>query len=299
MTSGAGLACAPPTSYTGGFGERRSLPGGTMGNQARYFAGKHPRVFGHRGAAGLAPENTLPSFALALELGADYLELDVHGTRDGAVVVIHDSELERTTDGAGPVRHRTLTEVQRLDAGCRFSTDGRHFPYRGQGVRVPTLEELLARFPRTRLNIEVKQEEPPIVDAVVALIRAAGRSDDVLLAAEHDAIMAAIRAAVDDRIATSFATGEVVDFVARLGSGFADYRPEGRALQIPPRYNDIELITAESVAAAHRHGLEIHAWTINDREEIDRLLALGVDGIMSDLPGLARVAVDARGVAFS
>jgi glycerophosphoryl diester phosphodiesterase len=258
-----------------------------------YFDSARPRVFGHRGAAGLAPENTLPSFALALELGADYLELDVHGTRDGAIVVLHDSTLERTTDGAGAVADLTLAQLQRLDAGYQFSTDGRHFPYRGQGVRVPTLAALLQRFPTTRLNIEVKQESPAIVDEVVRIITAAGRMADVLLAAEHDTIMGAIRRTVGERIVTSFSTGEVVDFVGRLNAGFGEYHPAGRALQIPPRYNDIELITADSVAAAHRYGLEIHAWTINDRAEIDRLLALGVDGIMSDLPGMARVAVNA------
>ncbi|HVN84060.1 MAG TPA: glycerophosphodiester phosphodiesterase [Candidatus Binatia bacterium] len=258
-----------------------------------YFDAAKPRVFGHRGAAGVAPENTLPSFALALELGASYLELDVHGTRDGAIVVHHDPTLERTTDGDGPIASLTLAQIEGLDAGFQFSTDGRHFPYRGQGIRVPTLEALLRRFPSVRLNIEIKQEAPAIVDEVVRIITAAGRVDTVLLAAEHDSIMTAIRQAVGDRIVTSFSTGEVVDFITRLSGGFGDYHPVGRALQIPPSYNEIELITADSLAAAHRHGLEVHAWTINDRDEIDRLLKLGVDGVMSDLPGLVRVAVDA------
>jgi glycerophosphoryl diester phosphodiesterase len=261
---------------------------------ASYFNGPRPRVFGHRGAAGVAPENTLPSFALALELGAEYLELDVHGTRDGAIVVVHDALLDRTTDAEGPVCEHTLAQLARLDAGYRFSFDGRHFPYRGQGIRIPTLAALLARFPNGRLNIEIKQEEPPIVDDVVRLVNDAGAAGRVLLAAERDAIMGQIRRCVGDRIATSFSTGEVVDFVGRLSSGFEGYRPMGRALQIPPRFNDIELITADSVAAAHRSDLEVHAWTINDRAEIDQLLTLGVDAIMSDLPGLARVAVDER-----
>jgi glycerophosphoryl diester phosphodiesterase len=259
-----------------------------------YFDLPRPRVFGHRGAAGLAPENTLPSFALALELGATYLELDVHGTRDGEIVVHHDATLDRTTNGSGPLSALTLAELRRLDAGHQFSTDGRHFPYRGQGVRVPTLTEVLQRFPGVPLNIEIKQEEPAIVDTVVGLLRAAQRTRDVVLAAERDAIMAAIRSAVGEAIATSFCTGDMIDFVGRLNGGFGDYHPIGRALQIPPRFGDVELVTADSVAAAHRFGLEVHVWTINDRIEIDRLLALGIDGIMSDLPGLARVAVDAR-----
>src|SRR5574340_1218890 len=112
-----------------------------------YFAGPTPRVFGHRGAAALAPENTLPSFALALALGADALELDVHGTRDGVIVVIHDDTLERTTKGQGAVRDHTWSALSQLDAGYHFTHDGRTFPFRGQGVRLPTLDAVLQRFP--------------------------------------------------------------------------------------------------------------------------------------------------------
>jgi glycerophosphoryl diester phosphodiesterase len=256
------------------------------------FTGPKPRVFGHRGAAGLAPENTLPSFALGLALGADVLELDVHASRDGVIVVMHDPTLERTTNGTGPVRERSWPELQQLDAGYHFSRDGHDFPYRGHGVRMLSLEELFRNFPQAACNIEIKQEDPQIVEDVVRLIRRVGAQGRVMLAAEHDSIMTAIRRHAGD-IPSSFATGEAADFIARLnGLGFDDYHPAGCALQIPPRFGTIELVTAESVAAAHRHGLEVHVWTINQRDEMEQLLALGVDGIMSDLPGLARVTVD-------
>jgi glycerophosphoryl diester phosphodiesterase len=257
-----------------------------------YFAGAKPRVFGHRGAAGLVPENTVPSFALALALGADVLELDVHASRDGVIVVIHDPTLERTTDGSGAVREHSWRELQELDAGYQFTHDARDFSYRGHGVRLPTLEMVLRRFPLACCNIEVKQDEPPIVEEVVRIITYLDAQQRVLLAAEQDSIMQHIRRHAGG-IPTSFAAGEVVDFIARLqASSFEDYRPEGRALQIPPRFGEIELITMESVAAAHACGLEVHAWTINERSEMETLLALGVDGIMSDLPGLARMVVD-------
>jgi glycerophosphoryl diester phosphodiesterase len=256
------------------------------------FTGLKPRVFGHRGAAGLAPENTLPSFALGLALGADVLELDVHASRDGVIVVMHDPTLERTTDGSGPLREQTWPALQRLDAGYHFSRDGGDFPYRGQGVRIPTLEQLLLAFPHAACNIEIKQEEPPIVDAVVHLIRRLHAGDRVLLAAEHDSIMTEIRRQAGE-IPSSFAAGEVAAFISRLTeSGFDAYHPAGCALQIPPRFGPIELVTADSVAAAHRCGLEVHVWTIKQRDEMEQLLALGVDGIISDLPGLARVVVD-------
>jgi glycerophosphoryl diester phosphodiesterase len=253
-----------------------------------------PRVFGHRGAAGLAPENTIPSFALALALGADVLELDVHGTRDGAIVVLHDPTVDRTTDGHGAAREFMLHELQQLDAGYGFTRDGRDFPYRGHGVRIPTLEAVLQRFPLACCNIEIKQEEPSIVTAVADVIRRLDAPHRVLLAAENDSIMRVIREVARDLV-TSASAVEVADFIRRLHTGALEgYQPSARALQIPPRHEGIELVTAESVAAAHRLALEVHVWTINQREEMEQLLAFGVDGIISDLPGLARVVVDAK-----
>lgn len=258
------------------------------------FTGPTPRVFGHRGAAGLAPENTLPSFALALALGANVLELDVHASADGQIVVMHDATLERTTNGSGPLREQRWSMLQRLDAGYHFTRDGRDFPYRGQGVRIPTLEELLLAFPQTPCNIEIKQAEPPIAAAVISLIRRLHADQRVLLAAEHDSVMTEIRRHAGG-IATSCTASEVAAFVSCLTTtGFDGYEPPGCALQIPPRFGPIELVSADSVAAAHRCGLEVHVWTINQRDEMEHLLALGVDGIMSDLPGLARAVVDER-----
>ncbi len=258
-----------------------------------FFSGRKPRVFGHRGAAGLAPENTIPSFALGQALGADVIELDVHASRDGVIAVIHDPALERTTNGSGLVREQLWHELQQLDAGYHFTRGGGDYPYRHQGVRLASLETVLKQFPLACCNIEVKQAEPPIAEEVVRIIRRLGAEHRVLLAAERDAIMSSIRSHAGP-IATSFTAEEVADFIARLPEArFADYRPAGRALQIPVRFGDIELVTAESLAAAHRCGLEVHVWTINQRDEIEALLALGVDGIMSDLPGLARSVVDA------
>ncbi|HYD47615.1 MAG TPA: glycerophosphodiester phosphodiesterase [Terriglobales bacterium] len=258
----------------------------------RFSSGK-PLIFGHRGAAGVAPENTVPSYALALALGADVLEFDVHATSDGEIVVIHDATLERTTDGEGEVRQHTWAQLRQLDAGYQFSRGGGDYPYRGQGIRIPLLAEVLAAFPGVPCNMEIKQGDPPIVEEVLAVIRRAGASDRMLLAAEHDSIMTSIRAAAGD-LPTGFATLEVVDFIGRVQANrWDDYQPAGCALQIPPSFNDIALVSADSVAAAHRFGLEIHVWTINQRREADQLLAIGVDGIMSDLPGMARVAVDA------
>jgi glycerophosphoryl diester phosphodiesterase len=260
-----------------------------------FFHGDPPRVFGHRGAAGLAPENTLPSFALSVALGASYVELDVRGTRDGKVVVIHDSTLDRTTNGTGLVVAHTYDQLAALDAGYRFTPDGNSFPYRGQRIGLPTLESVLTLHATPYFNIEIKQEHPAIVETVVEIIERTATLDRVLLAAEHAPIMAVIRSVVGDRVVTGMSAMEVVEFMDRFGrDDWAGYRPAGRALQIPPRFGEVELVTAATVAAAHRCGLEVHVWTVNDAEEIGHLLDLGVDGIMSDLPGLVSAAVAER-----
>jgi glycerophosphoryl diester phosphodiesterase len=260
-----------------------------------FFDGYPPRVFGHRGAAGLAPENTLPSFALAVALGASYIELDVHGTRDGKVVVLHDPTLDRTTNGTGLVAAHTYEQLTALDAGYRFTPDGNSFPYRGQKICLPTLESVLTLHATPCFNIEIKQEHPAIVETVIEIIERTATLDRVLLAAEHAPIMTAIRSVVGDRIVTGMSAVEVVEFMDRFGrSDWAGYRPPGRALQIPPRFGNVELVTADTVATAHRFGLEVHVWTVNETEEIGRLLDLGVDGIMSDLPGLVVAAVAER-----
>ncbi|HLK12872.1 MAG TPA: glycerophosphodiester phosphodiesterase [Candidatus Binatia bacterium] len=253
-------------------------------------------MFAHRGASGVAPENTLPAFAAGLEAGAERLELDVHATADGHVVVLHDATLERTTDGAGEVRALALAAVQRLDAGSRFQTPDGRFPFRGRGVRVPTLAELLEACPGVPLNVEIKQAEPPIEAAVLAVLDRFAARDRTLLAAEEPTIMTRIRAAAPGML-TGFSAVEVADFVFRVRDGrLGDYRPPGVALQVPPAYQGVPIVTPESVAAAHALGLEVHVWTVNDEAEMERLLDLGVDGIMTDFPALAAAVLHRRGL---
>jgi glycerophosphoryl diester phosphodiesterase len=207
--------------------------------------------------------------------------------------VLHDPTLDRTTDGSGPVKAATLADLQRLDAGCRFAAPDGSCPYRGQGIRVPTLRELLAAAPAVPVNIEIKQEDPPIVDRVLADLDAFGARERTLLAAEHHVIMERIRGAAPD-VVTSASSAEVADFVFRLRDGRLDgWSSPAVALQVPPEFGGTVIVSAESVAAAHERGLEVHVWTINDESEMVRLLDLGVDAIMSDFP--ARAAVVLRG----
>jgi glycerophosphoryl diester phosphodiesterase len=242
------------------------------------------------------PENTLDAFAAGLKAGADRLELDVHASADGQVVVIHDATLDRTTDGTGPVKTLPVAALERLDAGYHFRAPDGTYPYRGRGLGIPTLAALLVAFPDVPLNIEIKQAEPPIVGAVLAVLDRFGARERTLLAAEEGDIMAEIRSAAPD-VLTSFSAPDVADFVFRLRDGrLDDYRAAGIALQVPPEYGGTPIVTPALVAEAHARDLEVHVWTINDEPEMERLLDLGVDGLMSDFPARAAAVLRGRGL---
>jgi glycerophosphoryl diester phosphodiesterase len=262
----------------------------------RFLETARPRLFGHRGACGLRPENTLDSFAAALEDGASILELDVRASADGEVVVFHDDTLERTTDGAGAISAKPLSELRKLDAGYKFRDADGDFTYRGKGIRIPTLAEVLDSFPNAPLNVEIKQSEPRIEPTVVALLDEFAARDRVLLAAGDHTIMERIRQAAPHHL-TSFSGAEVADFLMRCPTGdFDGYKPPAPALQVPRTYQDVEVVSATTITRAHEQGLEIHVWTVNEETEMEMLLELGVDGIMSDYPGRAAYVFSRRGL---
>lgn len=258
--------------------------------------GPHPRLFAHRGASGSVPENTLEAFLEGMAAGADRLEMDVHGTADGHVVVFHDEDLDRTTDAAGPLRLRTLAELKALDAGYRFTDAQGRTPFRGKGLRIPTLDEVLAALPGVPLNIEVKQDQPAIDAAVLEVLDRHHARERVLLAAFEDRIVKRLRVLAPDMV-TSLSADEVAAFVAACWSGSMEgYAVPGQALQVPPDHEGIEIVTPAFVAAAHALDMEVHVWTINEEAEMERLLDLGIDGLMSDDPALARRVFERRGL---
>jgi glycerophosphoryl diester phosphodiesterase len=262
-----------------------------------FFAIPRPIAIGHRGSAGDAPENTLPSFARALEAGAAILESDVRLTRDGVPVLIHDDEVSRVTEASGSVGALELAELQRLDAGFRYSPDaGRSHPFRGRGLRIPTLAEAFEAFPAARFNLELKQDLPGIVERTLEVVRAARREELTLLTAADDALMARLRAVLARDacdVALGASTGDVLDFVRTALSGERP-RPGPMALQIPAEFAGRPLATRELVRHAHAHAVQVHVWTVNDPAEMERLLDLGVDGIVSDHPARAALVCRAR-----
>jgi glycerophosphoryl diester phosphodiesterase len=251
-----------------------------------------PVNIAHRGGAQIAPENTLEGFREGLSVGAGALELDVHTTADGHVVVIHDDTVDRTTQSTGPVREMSFAEIRRLDAGYRFTPDGGEtFPYRGQGIRIPTLEEVYDEFTEVPINVEIKGERPGIEAAVWQIIEAAGAEERTLVVSESTPTIRRFREASGGRMETGSSSVELITFylLSRVGLSRLS-KPRYQALQGPQTYHGLRVVTPGFIRAAHERGLRIDVWTINSESDMRRLLGYGVDGIMTDRPDLlARV----------
>ena len=255
-----------------------------------FFALPRPIAIGHRGCAGEMPENTLAAFERGLADGAAILETDVHLTRDGVPVLIHDDAVGRVTDGEGPVREFPFADLQRLDAGHRFTAADGTTPMRGTGHRIPSLAEALAALPGARFNLELKEDLPDIVERTLGVIQDAKRAERTLVTSGDDTLMQRIRETVA-REKSAVALGASANDVARFAVATlrGETPPSGpMAFQVPPDFAGQPLVTEAFVASAHEHGVQVHVWTINDPDEIDALFDLGVDGIVSDHP--ARVA---------
>ncbi len=267
-----------------------------------YFAFLHPRgkarehpffnsertlAIAHQGGRGLWPENTLLAFERSLELGVDVLEMDLRGTSDGQIVVHHDASVERTTEGSGLVHELTLEGIRSLDAGYRFAVekDGvDSHPYRGLGLVVPTLLEVLHRLPQSRLNLEMKEFDPGLARSLCAVLRANGPADRFLVASFDHEPMVAFREACPE-VATSATLREGLVFyqLDRLGLGSL-YRSPAVAFQVPEYFGKIHVVRPRFLEAARAFNVRVQVWTVNEDEDLARMLAMGVDGILTDYP---------------
>jgi glycerophosphoryl diester phosphodiesterase len=253
----------------------------------RSIRGEWPVNLAHRGASDMAPENTIEAFRLAVEAGAGGLELDVHMTRDGHIVVIHDATVDRTTSGSGAVSEMTLHELRKLDAGHNFRSDGGSTrPYRGRGVRVPTLGEVLEEFPGVAVNIDIKAGNPGIEETVFGVLREANALRRAIVVSTAHAILKRFRKVSGGHVSTGGSKWEIGIFylLSRLRLERL-VLPAYEALQVPLRHRGILVVTPRFVRAAHARGVRVDAWTINQADEMRRLLDLGVDVIMTDRPG--------------
>lgn len=257
--------------------------------QAAYYQNApRPMVIAHQGGDGLWPSNTLFAFEHAAALGVDVLEMDIHMTKDGVLVVSHDDTVDRLTDGEGFIKEMSLAQVQGFDAAYDWSPldDGAEYPYRGQGIAIPTLESVFERFPDYRMNIEIKQEEPSIAKPFCDLLRKRHMENKILVASFKDEALAEFRETCPE-VATSGSRGQIKPFIymhlAFLGRL---YPPNFSAVQLPIEDSGITLLTGRFVKVAHARGLWVDAWTIDDPAEMWMLIDIGVDGIITDRPDL-------------
>jgi len=238
-------------------------------------------VFAHRGGKSLWPEETMMAFENAAKAGVDVLELDVHASKDGVVVCIHDDKLDRTTNGAGLVRDKTFAELQALDAAYKFPTEeAKTFPLRGTGVKLATLKEVLEKFPNMPFSIEIKQSQPSIVDAVISVIEAAKMSDKVVIASFFDDTIREVRTKRPN-LATTLALGEMTKILTLKEEDLGGY-----TLPAPIFQANAANITGENMPLFNKLGVRVHVWTVNDEDTMRRMWKLGVHGIMSDDPAL-------------
>jgi glycerophosphoryl diester phosphodiesterase len=270
-------------------------------------------AYAHQGGAWESPSSTLHAIAHAVEAGATGIELDVHATADGELVVCHDATVDRTTPATGTIASFTLAELRQLDfsywwiPGADVTPDrpAADYPFRGRAPEDPafgiaTLREVLERFPGLVLNLDIKQTAPvvaPYEEALARLLAEFGRSDDLIVASFLDPATDAFRR-VAPSVPTSagtMATAEAWRSV-QAGDGVPDM--PAVAFQVPERQGDLVVVDERFVAAAHGAGKAVHVWTVNDTESMERLVGLGVDGIISDVPTTLCDVLSSRGVAW-
>ncbi len=257
-----------------------------------YLAGA-PLFFAHRGGAALAPENTMEAFLQAVErFGVDVLETDVHLTRDGVLVAIHDPTVDRTTDGTGRVSEMTWDELRELDAGYRFTDIEGNHAFRGRGVRVPRFEALLDALPGVRINVDAK--DPAAARPLIELLHRRGEEHRVLVASEFDETRAQ---RLGYRGPGSASRRQITRFylLSRLPFDLP-WTPEVDAFQIPWFWEGRQVTTEPFIRRAQRRNIPVHVWTVDDPVVMRTLLGWGVDGIQTDrLDLLARVLHEERG----
>jgi glycerophosphoryl diester phosphodiesterase len=258
---------------------------------SRLLRGLRPTLhIAHRGGAALAPENTLAAFESAVRRWrTDMLETDVHLTSDGQLVVSHDPTVQRCTDGEGRIVDMTLAQLQQLDAGYRFTPDeGRTFPFRGAGVRLPSFREVLKAYPSVLLNVELKQDTPGGAEALAAVLRETGATQRVCVGSELDALGQTLVELLPD--VTHFYPREALSqavIAVKSGESLPSGTPYS-VLDVPYRYGEVTLVDKDFLAATARADKWVNVWTVDDEEDMRALVALGVGGIMTDRPDVLR-----------
>ena len=250
-----------------------------------YFNPDKFLVIAHRGGRSLGPESTLYTFRKAVKLGVDVLEMDVRSTGDGQLIILHDDTVARTTNATGPVENYSLVDLKKLDAAHRWSPDnGQTFPLRKKGVKIPTLTEVFTAFPQTKMNLEIKDTRSSTIHSLCRLIHDHQMTKKIMVASFDADSLKEFRS-VCPQVATSAGASEAMLFYGLQKVYLeAAYSPDAQALQVPETFRDLRVVNRRFIEAAHARNMRVQVWTVNDVDAMQRLLNLGVDGIMTDYP---------------
>ncbi|MEI5907034.1 glycerophosphodiester phosphodiesterase [Bacillus spongiae] len=272
------------------------LPVKTHSNNPFLRSEEAPLIIAHRGGGGIAPENTLTAFALSDSLGVDVLEFDVQLSKDDQVVLMHDKNIDRTTNGKGNVSDFTVKELQALDAGYHFVGPEGDFPYRGQGVTIPTVSEVFEQFGHLPMVIEMKANDPKLADKLSEIIYEYNMVEKVLIVSFYDEVSEYFYEKTNGEVAISTSGGVSENFVILHKLFLGNLYPlKEKALQLPTQSSIFDLSTKRLIDAAHERNMAIHYWTINDVDEMNYLFEQGADGIMTDYPNIALYFLQQKG----
>ncbi|WP_127580143.1 glycerophosphodiester phosphodiesterase [Paenibacillus koleovorans] len=258
-----------------------------------------PLNIAHQGGELLAPTDTIAAFDVADSLNVDVLELDIHMTKDGEIVVMHDATVDRTTDGKGRTDSYTLADLQKLDAGYTFKDLNGQTSYRGKGVYIPALKEVFQRYgTHYHYNIEIKGVYPLIEEKLFAMLKQFGVEKQTVVTSFDDEAIARFDRVTGGTVALGAGRSEVTRFVV-LAKAFLPglFRPQASVLQIPVSSSGINLKDELLIKVAHRFGIQVHYWTIDDSATMKELLDLGADGIITNRPDLLKQLLDSRATA--
>jgi glycerophosphoryl diester phosphodiesterase len=273
---------------------------------ANPWLGRRVIAYAHQGGAWESPSSTLHAISAALAAGANAIELDVHATLDGELVVCHDATVDRTTAASGTIASFTLEQLRQLDFSYWWIPGAEEYPLRGRAPEDPsfgiaTLRQVLEQFPGVILNLDIKQTAPlvPAYEETLAhLLAEYGRTDDLMVASFLDPATDAFHSFAPD-VPTSAGTMATAAFWQAVQAGEAAPEIPAVAYQVPERQGDLVIVNEAFVEAAHRSGKAVHVWTVNEAEAMERLLGLGVDGIISDVPTTLAGVLAAQGVGWS
>jgi glycerophosphoryl diester phosphodiesterase len=270
--------------------------------QKGFFNHDRPLVIAHQGGELLAPSNTMTAFENAAEMGVDVLETDIHITKDGYLVTIHDPSVDRTTNGKGKVADLTLAEIQELDAGYHFKDLEGKYSFRGKGVYIPTVDEMFQTFGDLKIEIEIKDDNPPekideIASKLWDLIEKYQMEERILISSFDQDILKTFDKYANGTVAVTAGRQEVKNFVVFHKFYLRNlYVPKVDAFQIPVEDSGFDLTDQKLIDGAHRLGMEVHYWTIDDRGTMEKLIDAGADAILTNRPDLLLELLDEKGM---